>query len=151
MKRQSLDGFTLVELLIVITVIAILAALTLNIAGFINEKSARERAKTEIEALSAALNDYKAVHGDYPLSASPQTNANSTDQTLYTNLSPATGKVYFDFPKGMTNANKAVIDPFGNAYGYQYPGDPNRSGTNFFDLFSTANKGTNINAWIKNW
>jgi len=151
MKRPTSHGFTLVELLIVITVIAILAALTLNVAGYINDKAARERARTEIESIGAALASYKAEHGDYPFSASPQTNSGSTDQTLYTNLSPLTGKVYFEFPKGMTNANKAIIDPFGNGYGYQYPGATNRSGTNFYDLFSTANKGTDSNAWIKNW
>jgi len=151
MKRPPSHGFTLIELLIVITVIAILAALTMNVAGYVQDKAARERARTEIESIGAALTSYKAEHGDYPLSASPQTNANSTDQTIYTNLSPLTGKVYHEFPKGMTNANKAVIDPFGNGYGYQYPGDPNRSGAGFYDLFSTANKGANSNAWIKNW
>lgn len=151
MKRHLPKGFTLVELLIVITVIAILAALVLNTAGYVQEKGARSRAESEIAALSAALESYKADNGDYPLSSNPQTNSASTDQTLYTNLSPASGKVYFEFSKGMTNASKAVIDPFGNGYGYQYPGATNRSGTNFFDLFSTANKGVNSNAWIKNW
>jgi len=51
----------------------------------------------------------------------------------------------------MTNASGYFQDPFGNSYGYQYPGDVNRSGTNFYDLWSTANKPANSNAWIKNW
>jgi hypothetical protein len=66
-------------------------------------------------------------------------------------------KMYFDFPGRMTpggkytnDTNVAVIDPFGEGYGYQYPGDPARSGTNFFDLWSRAGT-TNSNAWIKNW
>lgn len=151
MKRHSSHGFTLVELLIAITVIAVLAGLTLNIAGLAQEKSARARAGTEIASLSTALLNYKADFGDYPLSSSPQTTPDSTDQTLYANLSPATGRVYFDFSKGGTNSSKAAIDPFGNGYGYQYPGSPSRGGTNFFDLWSTANKGVNSNAWIKNW
>lgn len=151
MKRTLPKGFTLVELLIVITVIAILAALVLRTAGFVQEKGARSRAESEIAAISAALESYKADNGDYPLSSSPQTNSASTDKTLYTNLMPTSGKVYFEFTKGMTNSSQAVIDPFGNGYGYQYPGLSNRSGSNFFDLWSTANKATNSNAWIKNW
>jgi general secretion pathway protein G len=151
MRRSLLRyGFTLIELLVVIAVIAILAALVLNTAGFVQDKGARARAESEIAAMSSALESYKSDNGDYPVGTAT-TNANSGDQLLYTNLSPKTGKVYFEFTKGMTNSSQAVVDPYGNGYGYQYPGDPNRSGTNFFDLWSTANKGTNSNAWIKNW
>ena len=150
MKRTLPKGFTLVELLIVITVIAILAALVLRTAGFVQEKGARSRAESEIAAISAALESYKADNGDYPIGTA-STNSSSTDRLLYTNLMPATGKVYFEFTKGMTNSSGAVVDPFGNGYGYQYPGQASRSGTNFFDLWSTANKGALSNAWIKNW
>jgi hypothetical protein len=66
---------------------------------------------------------------------------------------PATGKVYFEFKKAMTNTN-GIVDPFGTTYGYQYPGAATNSGTNFFDLWSTAGSTTaasNAPKWIKNW
>ncbi len=65
-KRIISPGFTLVELLVVITIIAILAALVLSTAGGIQDKAARNRAQSEIAALSAALESYKADNGDYP-------------------------------------------------------------------------------------
>jgi len=145
------EGFTLVELLIVIAIIAILAALTLNTAGYIQKKAARSRAETEIAALSAALESYKADNGDYP-----QTNGANASQFLRSSLSPSSGKVYFEFSKtmgeksGQIDTNGPIVDPFGENYGYQYPGDANRSGTNFFDLWSRG-ASTKTIQWIKNW
>lgn len=142
------SGFTLLELLVVMAIIAILAGLILSTAGGIQNKAARARAESEIAALSAALESYKADNGDYPLSADFP-NTNLATNSLYGALSPTTGKVYFEFSKGMTGST-GIVDPFGAAYGYKYPGDTNRNGTNFFDLWSTAG-GKPSNAWIQNW
>jgi len=59
MTRKQ-PGFTLVELLVVVTVIAILAGLVLGVAGQIQNKSASARAETDITAISNALESYKA-------------------------------------------------------------------------------------------
>ncbi len=151
MSRKKTPGaFTLIELLVVIAIIAILAALVLNTAGGIQKKAARSRAESEIAALSTALESYKADNGDYP------TNANSglATNSLYGVLSPSnSGKVYFEFNKGMTSP-VGITDPFGQAYKYNYPGEPNKSGSNFFDLWSYGGSpatGTDPNLWIKNW
>lgn len=143
-------GFTLIELLIVIAIIAILAALTLNTAGFIQKKAARSRAETEIAALSAALESYKADNGDYPTGTA--TAPSGSNAFLRTNLSPSSGKVYFEFSKTMGDnlTDGPILDPFGENYGYQYPGDGNRSGSNFFDLWSRG-ASSKSNQWIKNW
>jgi len=153
---RSTRGFTLIELLVVITVIAILAGLVLQTAGYVQKKGARSRAEAEIAALSAALESYKADMGDYPswTNAAPSTG----NAFVRAALAPATGKVYFEFSKGMgtntTNLSSAIdqpiLDPFGEGYGYQYPGNSTRSGTNFFDLWSRSGT-TNTNQWIKNW
>jgi type II secretion system protein G len=150
--RKNPEGFTLIELLIVIAIIAILAALTLNTAGFIQKKAARSRTETEIAALSAALESYKADNGDYP--AGTNTSSSGDNSFLRTNLSPASGKVYFEFSKTMGDdlVSGNIVDPFGESYLYQYPGNANRSGTNFFDLWSQAASGAvKSNLWIKNW
>lgn len=150
-------GFTLIELLVVITVIAILAGIVLNTAGYMQRKAAWSRAEAEIAALSAALESYKVEYGTYPTNSSTD-NAilrAALGSGINTNHNPL-GKMFFEFPAGMSpsgttaTATTPVLDPFGNQYGYQFPGNATRSGTNFFDLWSTGG-GTNTNQWIKNW
>ena len=155
-------GFTLIELLVVITVIAILAGLVLQAAGYAQKKGARSRAEAEIAALSAALENYKSDIGDYPKLTNGKSSGTDTPGTgqlyiLRGALAPASGKVYFEFNKGMGNSttysketNQPILDPFGEGYGYMYPGNSTRSGPNFFDLWSRAGT-TNTNQWIKNW
>jgi len=155
-------GFTLIELLVVIAVIAILAGLVLQTAGYAQKKGARSRAEAEIAALSAALENYKADIGDYPKLTNGNSSGTATPGTnqlsiLRGALAPTSGKVYFEFTKQMgssntlsTATNQPILDPFGEGYGYMYPGNSTRSGTNFFDLWSRAGT-TNTNQWIKNW
>jgi prepilin-type N-terminal cleavage/methylation domain-containing protein len=161
------SAFTLLELLVVIAIIAILAGLILSTAGYIQKKGAMARAEAEIAALSAALESYKADNGDYPTGTNGSASGNLTPGTnnafLRAALAPngsnsynPLNKVYFEFPKGMGNSsnlsdtNVSVLDPFGEGYGYMYPGNSARNGTNFFDLWSRSGS-TNTNAWIKNW
>ena len=151
-NRKFLPAFTLIELLVVIAIIAILAGLVLSTAGYVQKKAARARAEAEIGALSAALESYKADNGDYPVGNNVSgVNAPGSNSFLRTNLS-STNKVYFEFSKSMgTNLTTGnVIDPFGENYGYQYPGASNRSGSNFFDLFSRS-ASTKTNIWTQNW
>ncbi len=155
-------GFTLIELLVVITVIAILAGLVLQTAGYAQKKGARSRAEAEIAALSAALESYKADNGDYPEGTNGNPNTKTSTGTdnafLRAALAPDSRKVYVEFTKGMagsntysTATNQAVLDPFGEGYGYYYTNKNSiKSGTNFFDLWSRAGT-TNTNQWIKNW
>jgi len=60
------NGFTLIELLLVFGIIAVLGALVLSTAGYARKKGARARAETEIAAMSAACENYKADNGVYP-------------------------------------------------------------------------------------
>src|SRR5436305_6978992 len=57
---------TIIELLVVIIIILILAGLILSISRYVQNKGARARAETEIAAMSAALESYKADNGIYP-------------------------------------------------------------------------------------
>ena len=59
-------AFTLIELIVVIGVILILTGLVLSTAGYARKKSARARAETEIAAMAAAIESYKADNGVYP-------------------------------------------------------------------------------------
>ena len=53
-------------MLMVIMVIFILAALVLAAGSYVQNKGKRARAETEIAAMSAALESYKADNGIYP-------------------------------------------------------------------------------------
>src|SRR6266700_2933201 len=59
-------AFTLLEVLVVIAIMIILAGLLLSTFGYMQKKGARARAETEIAAISAACESYKADNGVYP-------------------------------------------------------------------------------------
>ena len=72
LTRRSRSSFraegavTIIELLLVIIIILILAGLILSISSYVQNKGARARAETEIAAMAAALESYKADNGIYP-------------------------------------------------------------------------------------
>jgi general secretion pathway protein G len=76
-------AFTVLELLVVITIIVILAGLILATTGYVEKKGARSRAESEIAAMSAALESYKADNGIYPTT----TNTDSINAQTATNPS----------------------------------------------------------------
>src|SRR5437868_7714305 len=76
--EQSSSAFTLVELLVVFGIILILAGLVLSTVGYARKKGARARAETEIAAMSAACESYKADNGIYP-----RGNADLSNSTPY--------------------------------------------------------------------
>jgi type II secretory pathway pseudopilin PulG len=169
------SAFTITEVLVVIALIIILASLILSTVGYVQSKGARSRAETEIAAISAALENYKADNGIYPRTAEtdaldptvtdPSTYA-AASLKLYESLSGDTDddrspdtKSYFAFksnqlsPTDQSQKVTAIRDPFGNSYGYSTmkASDSSKNGYNpTFDLWSTANS-SDPNKWIKNW
>src|SRR6476620_7755383 len=64
------NAFTLIELILVVGIIIVLSGLVLSTVGYARKKGARARAETEIAAMSAAMENYKADNGVYPREAS---------------------------------------------------------------------------------
>jgi prepilin-type N-terminal cleavage/methylation domain-containing protein len=64
--RPLVAAFTLIELLTVVAIIGILAAITFGVAKGVNERAAINQARAELSALATALEGYKRVYGDYP-------------------------------------------------------------------------------------
>ena len=158
------SAFTLVELLAVITVIGILAGLTLGAAGAVRRHGSTSQAKAEVAALQAACERFYADNNFYPsnTTADPSQNFSPSSYTtagkiLFTNLfggnqynMPPSAKRYFEPKPSMVSstsgANPYLKDPWGYAYGY------NSDGTNAPLIWSTAGT-TNgaTNKWITSW
>jgi prepilin-type N-terminal cleavage/methylation domain-containing protein len=92
-------GVTIIELLVVIIIILILAGLVLSISSYVQNKGARARAETEIAAISAALESYKADNGIYPRDGPPNNFTDTLDARI--NLVPAP----LPSPNAYTNAS----------------------------------------------
>jgi len=141
------NAFTLIELILVVGIIIVLAGLVLSTVGYARKKGALARAETEIAAMSAACENYKADNGVYPRDNPTPGYTDALDarqngdptQSIYANASlylftqlsglnqsqtPITGaRSYFSFKPQMlsidTNGNVlAIKDPVGNSYGY---------------------------------
>lgn len=69
LKIKSQKGFTIVELLIVIVVIGILAALVLNTFAGVQKRARDTERQTDVTALSTQLEVYYNDNGKYPLLA----------------------------------------------------------------------------------
>ena len=117
-KRRYKTAFTLIELLIVIAVIVVLTGLILTTIGYVQKKGARARAETEIAAMSAACESYKADNGIYP-----RDTTNNTTDTLNarTNLDPsaavysAASLFLYEQLAGVTSGSRSAI-PSGKTY-----------------------------------
>ncbi len=60
------SGFTLIEMLTVMLIIAVLASLVLGVNAMVQNKAARSRAEGEIKTLSLGCENYKIDNGNYP-------------------------------------------------------------------------------------
>jgi type II secretion system protein G len=64
--KKKTSGFTIVELLIVIVVIGILAALVITTYNGIQQKARDTERKTDINAIHGQVEAYQAQNGKYP-------------------------------------------------------------------------------------
>lgn len=94
-KNNYNKGFTIIELVVVIAIIAILAAIVLvNINGFLMKGRDAKR-KADLHNLSVALKSYYAANGSYPVTGNP-TNARDSVNTIYSGYPPENSG-WFDF------------------------------------------------------
>jgi general secretion pathway protein G len=126
-RRTQRSGFTLIEILVVIVVISILATLVAP-SIFQNVGTAKSTtAKSQIESLVAALDQYRLGNMAYP----------TTDQgleALWTAPANPTAPSW----NGPYLRKPVPPDPWNNPYIYVCPGEQNPNG---FDLYSLGADG----------
>ena len=124
MKRSNpRPGFTLIELVVVIIVLGLLAALVApQIFGRVSEAK-DGAAKTQMALIATALDNYRLDNGSYP-----------------TTLSALRSKPDGVLPnwRGPYLRKEVPADPWGRPYEYRSPGVRNPSG---FDLSSLGKDG----------
>ncbi|MBT3710414.1 MAG: type II secretion system protein, partial [Gammaproteobacteria bacterium] len=85
MKKQA--GFTLMELMIVLVIIGILSAAFVAFGGNSLEKGKVKAAKANLHAISAMIESYRSVEGEYPSDYLPSgiavNTTNSRAEALY--------------------------------------------------------------------
>lgn len=127
-RRRPRAGFTLIEILVVIAVIALLAALVApNV--FQNMGTAKDAvARTQIEMLGAALDSYRLDNGRYP----------TTQQGLDALWMQPTAEPRPSNWRGPYLRKEVPLDPWGSPYVYVSPGEIHLTG---YDLVSLGADG----------
>jgi type II secretory pathway pseudopilin PulG len=110
-------AFTLIELIVVTGLILVLTGLVLSSVGYARKKGARARAETEIAALAAACESYKADNSVYPRDPTPNTATDSLDArtmidpvTTNATLYRTASLVLYRALSGDRNLDRAVTD-----------------------------------------
>ena len=141
--RQSRhQGFTLIELMVVIVILSVLAVYMMPKLMGRPEQARRERARVDIRALETALKLYKLDNGKYP----------TTEQGLQALVQrPSSGPEPRNWRDGgYIDRGKIIKDPWGNEYVYLSPGVHND-----FDIVSYGADGEpggeDENADVKSW
>ena len=123
-KKHTESGFTLLELLVVLSIIAMLAGIVgPQVMKHMGESKVKA-AKVQVEELMAALDMYKLDLGGYP----------STKQGLKSLIEAPDNTKYWNGP--YLRKAKVPTDPWQNEYVYVFPGKHGK-----FDLYSLGADG----------
>jgi general secretion pathway protein G len=137
------DGFTLLELMVVITILGILSVMVVPRLMDIPKKARVTRAQTDIQNIGMALERYNSDNGTYP----------TTEQGLEALINkPSTEPIPQSFNEGGYLQKKTMPkDPWGRAFIYRSPGEQNKD----YELMCLGadgrEGGEGENADIKSW
>jgi len=140
---KSEEGFSLIELMIVIVIIGILAAIVVPRFMDVPQKARIQSTKQQIAALGMALDRYYLDNGTYPTS----------EQGLEALVSqPSSEPVPMNYNEGgYLKKKKIPVDPWGRSYLFVSPGEHG----NDYEITSYGSDGKEggdgVNSDIKSW
>jgi general secretion pathway protein G len=137
-RHRHSGGYTLVEIMIVLTIIAILAGAAIFGLVGTTDTARIQRVSTDIQTIKTALQAYELLAGNLP----------SNDQGLRALVARPTGEPQ---PRSWTKQmeDSAILDPWNHPYFYRYPGQKNAGS---YDLYSAGPDGLeNTEDDIGNW
>lgn len=121
-------GFTLVEIILVVVIIALLAGLVLTKIAGRGQQAREAAAKAQIASLKSAINNFEIDCGRFPTTTEGLGALIERPGDLGENIQ---WRVYLD-------EKKVPTDPWGNEYLYRQPGAINTDG---FDIVSKGPDG----------
>jgi prepilin-type N-terminal cleavage/methylation domain-containing protein len=127
-------GFTLVELLTVMAIIAVLAGLLLAISGLVQKKAGTSRAGSEIKGIETACEAYKVDNGVYPRDSAATSATDALDPRADGNSA---------VPAGATTATTAYMKASLFLY-QQLTGDKNCDG-----VITAAGDGVGVKSYME--
>ncbi|MFZ2545105.1 MAG: prepilin-type N-terminal cleavage/methylation domain-containing protein [Candidatus Saccharimonadales bacterium] len=106
------DGFTIVEILVVVVIIGILGAIVFMSYGFMQNKARLSVVDSDLVALRDGMLSYKAIKFELPpIGDSWNGNTNPPSCTTWTSVLDA-------IKAEGVGQNFSYVDPWGNCYGY---------------------------------
>jgi len=123
LNRASKGGFTLVELLLVLTILAILAAIVLPKMTGTGERARKDATRAQISAFKTALDLFEVDNGHYP---------KGKDGLNGLVVQPRDAQNWHQYLDAIPK------DPWGNPYIYECPG---KHMPNSFDISSSGPDG----------
>ena len=120
--------FTFIEIMVVVIIIGILAAIIMPKFFGRTEEAKVNAVKSQIEIFSTTLDAYQLDNDNYP----------TTEQGLNALITKPTMPPIPSSWKGPYLANEIPMDPWGNKYVYKCPGDHNPSS---YDIYSDGPDG----------
>lgn len=106
---KRVTGFTLIEILTVVLILAVIIGIALPVAQTAFEKMRISQARSDIAGVELALEGYKTQHGEYP-------NASPAERVPVDDLDE-----FMKFPAKRVIAN-VFYDPWNVPYRYSEPG-----------------------------
>lgn len=112
-RRGYSEGFTLIEIMVVILILGLLATIVVQSLRGSVDKAKRTKAEADISSLKTALDRYYLDNGSYP----------TTDQGLQALISaPTSGQIPTNYEQG-GYIERVPPDPWGHGYFYQSDGN----------------------------